>query len=152
MTKAICDIQGKAKGVIEFFQKDEHSPVEIKGNLAGLEPGKHGFHVHEFGDLTQGCTSAGIHYNPDKKTHGGPDDSIRHNGDLGNVTSDASGKCHISKTDKVITLYGPRSIIGRSLVVHAKEDDYGKGGDEESLKTGNAGERVGCGIIGLAKD
>ncbi|CAK9296757.1 unnamed protein product [Gordionus sp. m RMFG-2023] len=136
MTKAICDIQGKAKGVIEFFQKDEHSPVEIKGNLAGLEPGKHGFHVHEFGDLTQGCTSAGIHYNPDKKTHGGPDDSIRHNGDLGNVTSDASGKCHISKTDKV----------------HAKEDDYGKGGDEESLKTGNAGERVGCGIIGLAKD
>ena len=49
-------------------------------------------------------------------------------------------------------MIGDRSIVGRSLVVHSDIDDLGKGGDEESLKTGNAGDRLACGIIVLRGD
>ena len=42
-------------------------------------------------------------------------------------------------------------MVGRAIVIHADEDDLGKGGDDESLKTGNAGDRLGCGVIRLRK-
>ena len=117
-----------------------------------MTPGLHGFHIHQWGNLTNGCTTAGPHFNPSGVTHGGPDDSVRHAGDLGNIIADENGNGIYDKEDKMLKIYGSHnsSIIGRSVVVHAGEDDLGKGGNEESLKTGNAGARVACGVIGLS--
>lgn len=53
--------------------------------------------------------------------------------------------------DTHLTLIGPHSIIGRSVVIHAGTDDLGKGDTEESLKTGNAGARSACGVVGLTQ-
>lgn len=115
-----------------------------------MAPGKHGFHIHEFGDNTNGCTSAGPHFNPNKKEHGAPDADIRHVGDLGNVEADANGVAKINITDSLISLNGANSILGRTVVVHADVDDLGLGGHELSKTTGNAGARLGCGVIGFA--
>src|SRR5438067_11201992 len=81
--KAICVLKptmnNKVSGVITFTQKD--GAVEITGEITGLTPGPHGFHVHEFGDLNSpdGMATGG-HFNPDKAMHGGPHDSDRHVG------------------------------------------------------------------------
>jgi Cu-Zn family superoxide dismutase len=71
----------------------------------------------QLGDNSNGCTSAGGHFNPHGQNHGGPTASVRHVGDLGNVSTDASGTATISISDKEISLIGPYSIVGRSVVV-----------------------------------
>jgi superoxide dismutase, Cu-Zn family len=93
--------------------------------------------------------NAGPHFNPHNKTHGSPDGEVRHVGDLGNISTNDSGVAKGTIVDKYINLIGPESVIGRMVVVHAGEDDLGKGGNEESLKTGNAGGRAACGVIGV---
>ncbi|KAH8862898.1 Superoxide dismutase [Cu-Zn] isoform 1 [Schistosoma japonicum] len=152
--KAVCVMSGSAgvKGVVNFTQDTTDGPVHIHGEFSGLKPGKHGFHVHEFGDTTNGCTSAGAHFNPTNQEHGAPNDSIRHVGDLGNVVATDDGKGVYDATDKLISLSGPHSIIGRTMVIHENEDDLGRGGHDLSKVTGNAGGRVACGVIGLAAD
>ena len=83
-------------------------------------------------------------------THGGPDSETRHVGDLGNVQADSQGNGRYEHSDAQIHLFGPYSVVGRSCVLHGNTDDLGLGGDAESLKTGNAGARIACGVIGLA--
>lgn len=123
----------------------------MKGEITGLGKGQHGFHVHEFGDNTNGCISAGAHFNPLNHEHGAPSDSNRHVGDLGNVVAGDNGVAKINISDKLISLEGEYSIIGRTVVVHADPDDLGKGGHELSKTTGNAGARLACGVIGITK-
>ena len=94
--------------------------------------------------------TAGPHWNPEGKTHGGPGKEVRHHGDLGNIEAGEDNKGSYSNTDECLMLYGPHSIIGRSMVCHSGVDDLGEGGNDESLKTGNAGGRVSCGVIGLS--
>ena len=89
--------------------------------------------------------------NPHNKTHGAPSDSERHVGDLGNFKTDAQGNAQGTVSDKFIKLIGPESVLGRTVVVHAGTDDLGKGENEESKKTGNAGARPACGVIGISQ-
>ncbi|KYN40072.1 Superoxide dismutase [Cu-Zn] [Trachymyrmex septentrionalis] len=81
--------------------------------------------------------------------HGAPSDPLRHVGDLGNIEVGEDGVARIDGMDHYLSLVGVRGAIGRALVIHAKPDDLGRGGTEESLKTGSSGERVACGVIGF---
>jgi len=155
MVKAVCVLAAGASnsvsGTITFSQEKAGDPCVITGDVKGLAPGKHGFHIHTFGDYTNGCMSAGGHFNPYNKNHGAPEDEDRHAGDLGNIVAGEDQVAKVEIKDNQAILIGEHSIIGRALVVHEKEDDLGKGGNEESLKTGNAGPRLACGVIGICK-
>ncbi|KAJ5146349.1 copper/zinc binding superoxide dismutase [Penicillium bovifimosum] len=153
MVKAVAVLRGDAKvaGTVTFEQADENAPTTISWNITGNDANaERGFHVHQFGDNTNGCTSAGPHFNPFGKTHGAPTDSERHVGDLGNFKTDSEGNATGSKQDNLVKLIGAESVLGRTLVVHAGTDDLGRGNTEESKKTGNAGARPACGVIGIA--
>ena len=147
-TVAQCELQhsDSVKGSILLIQAPG-TPTLIKGTITGLQPGEHGFHIHEFGDMSDGCKSMGAHYNPDGVDHGHLGDG--HVGDLGNITADENGQAKFTIRADRVELIGERSVIGRGIVVHSDEDDLGKGGDEESKKTGNAGDRLACGVITL---
>jgi len=153
MVKAVCVLKGgsEVSGTV-YFEQEGSGPVTVSGEITGLTDGLHGFHVHEFGDNTNGCTSAGPHFNPDKCSHGAPENEkgARHAGDLGNVTAEG-GSAKLNILDAMISLSGENSIIGRTVVVHADQDDLGLGGHELSKSTGNAGARAACGVIGIAK-
>jgi Cu-Zn family superoxide dismutase len=146
--KAICILyptQGSnVSGTITFIQTE--NGVRVVADIQGLSKGKHGFHIHEFGDCSSADgMSAGGHFNPDGKSHGAPMDMSRHMGDMGNLEADESGKAHLEYVDSTIQLNGANSILGRSVIVHKNEDDL------KTQPTGNAGPRVACGVIGTAK-
>ncbi|XP_046434739.1 superoxide dismutase [Cu-Zn] isoform X1 [Neodiprion fabricii] len=115
--KGVCVLNGEVKGTLFFEQAGDSSPVKVTGEVTGLKPGLHGFHIHEFGDNTNGCTSAGPHFNPLSKEHGAPTAEIRHVGDLGNIEAGKDGVAKVNITDKLIQLQGPHNIIGRTVVV-----------------------------------
>ena len=152
--KAICVLHANpynVTGTVKFSQRKNSKKVKVDYNIKNLKDGKHGFHVHIYGDLTDECNSACAHFNPYNKNHGGRNSKERHVGDLGNITS----KNKISKGsfyDSLISLVPGHkcNIVGRSIIVHKDEDDLGKGNNEESLKTGNAGKRLACGVIGIS--
>ncbi|KAJ7069745.1 superoxide dismutase [Mycena amicta] len=152
VTKAVAVLKGDSvTGTITFEQTA--NSVKISGQLRNLDPlALRGLHIHQYGDLTGGCVSAGGHYNPLSKNHGPRGEKTRHVGDLGNIKSDEAGVATFSFEDSLVSLNGPLSVLGRAVVIHAGTDDLGRGGDPESLKTGNAGARAACGVIGLAND
>ncbi|XP_013379762.1 uncharacterized protein LOC106151196 [Lingula anatina] len=130
--------------------------LEVRVNISGLPTEgnslKHGLHVHTYGDLSDGCASTGGHFNPANVRHGSPTDlpNKRHVGDWGNVERDSDGNVVTAFLDSVASLWGPNTIIGRAIVIHASEDDLGRGGDKGSSLSGNAGPRLACCVIGIS--
>ncbi|HUD97710.1 MAG TPA: superoxide dismutase family protein [Woeseiaceae bacterium] len=132
----------RVNGVIRFTEQGD--TVRIDGKLTGLEPGAHGFHVHEEGDCSaQDAKSAGDHFAPEDNPHGSPRDlpGAHHAGDLGNLVAEADGIAEVVAEDAELQLSGPDSLIGKAVIVHAEQDDF------ESQPSGDAGARVGCGVI-----
>ena len=135
-TKAVAVVHAlgdtKTAGTVTFTQVADG--VKIEADITGLTEGKHGFHVHEFGDCSSlDGKSAGGHFNPDGKPHAGPDSPERHVGDFGNLEAAADGKAHYSRVDNLVAMSGPHSVIGRAIIIHAGEDDL------KSQPSGDAG-------------
>ncbi|KAL9124274.1 MAG: hypothetical protein Q9217_006383 [Psora testacea] len=154
MVKAVAVLRGDSNvsGTVTFEQTSEASPTTISYDIKGCDASaERGMHIHQFGDNTNGCTSAGPHFNPFSKEHGAPSDEIRHVGDLGNFKTDGQGNSKGSMSDNYIKLIGSESVLGRTFVVHSGTDDLGRGGHEQSKLTGNAGARPACGVIGIAQ-
>merc|ERR1712115_251887 len=122
MVKAVAVLRGDSnvKGTVTFEQASEGADTTVSWNISGHDANaERGMHVHAFGDNTNGCTSAGPHFNPHQKTHGAPSDSERHVGDLGNFKTDGQGNATGSVTDKLVKLIGPESVLGRTSVRQA---------------------------------
>jgi Cu-Zn family superoxide dismutase len=130
------------EGEVLFTQRK--GGIYIEAEFKKLPNGLHGFHIHKGGDLRgEGCKMACDHFHVGlPQNHGGPPSKKgeRHTGDLGNVSV---GKYTYILKDLLI-----EDLWGRSVIIHADEDDYGLGGKEDSLTTGHSGKRIACGIIG----
>ncbi len=146
ITKAVAILHAtkgsKAEGRVTFTEAQ--GGIHVKGEISGLTPGEHGFHVHEFGVWSPDGKAAGGHFNPTGAMHGEREASKRHVGDLGNIKANENGNAVIDLVDSHLAFHGAHSIIGRGLVVHEKADDYGQ-------PVGNAGGRVAVGVIGVAQ-
>jgi Cu-Zn family superoxide dismutase len=145
--KAVCVVNptqnSKVTGTITFTKVE--GGVRVNAEVQGLTKGKHGIHIHEFGDCSApDGTSAGGHFNPKTMNHGAPVDQNRHAGDMGNIEADDSGKAKLDYVDHAMSLDGEGSIVGKSVIIHEKEDDL------KTQPTGNAGGRLACGVIEVA--
>lgn len=153
----IANFNETIKGSIKFHQCSTKSEVIVIFDLHNIKPCQtYACHIHEYGDTTDGCKSLGSHLNLTNKNHGTIFFDIKnsHTGDLvNNINSDKDGKVKFYYSDPRLNLFGNvvKSILGCSIVIHDGQDDYGLGGDVESLKTGNAGERMTWSVIGKAK-
>ena len=153
---AIAVFNDKIKGYVKFKEDFTKNNIEIELNITGLTPNHlHGFHIHEAGDLSDNCSSMCAHFNPYKTIHGCPESSMkkRHVGDLGNIKTNNKGESRYIFYDNIIKLRDSKcNIIGRGLIIHEDPDDCGKGGNKESLITGNSGKRIACAVIGYSKE
>lgn len=128
----------KARGMLKLVQQGED--LKITGKVRNLSPGKHGFHIHMFGDLRAADgTSAGGHFDPFGHEHGAPNEKS-HLGDLGNITANEQGVAEVDIVSKNTVL---PFVLGRSFVVHAGQDDL------KSQPSGDSGPRVAVGVIGV---
>merc|ERR1711893_54878 len=116
---AICDFSAEYGGGAIFIRQISHgifpTTTEIFGKVNGLAFGLHGIHIHEFGELGNGCLDAGGHFDPDQTE----DTTGEYVGDLGSLNSVNSGSVAFRKEKSAIKLSGSRSVMNRSIVVHA---------------------------------
>ncbi len=146
--KAIAVINDpKVKGQVEFIERA--GGIVVRAKFGEMPAGEHGFHIHEFGDMSDGCATLGAHWNPTGQSHGGAHSKERHAGDFGNVVKGKTYNYFI----KGAHIYGGSpafSVLGRSVVIHEGQDDLGLGDKPDSKTTGGSGARIGCAIIGRA--
>lgn len=140
-TVAKAKITGKANGEVSFVPTMEG--VVMKVSVRGLPPGStHGYHIHENGVCERpGYKSAGDHFNPGDHSHGGPAASVKHVGDLGNLVSNANGMAE--KEILMRDIKDVNIIKNKAIIIHEKADDL------ISQPSGDAGDRIACGIINL---
>ncbi|XP_069832578.1 extracellular superoxide dismutase [Cu-Zn]-like [Dendropsophus ebraccatus] len=151
---ATCNLQPNPKlaatelqitGKILFKQIYPNGKLEVVFAVHGfpmdVNQTSRAIHIHNYGDLSNGCDSTGGHYNPHSVNH------PQHPGDFGNFRV-RNGKIQQHLENLEATLFGPFSALGRSIVVHKLADDLGKGGNQASLENGNAGTRLACCVIG----
>lgn len=141
---ASAELQSPSGVVGTLVFRTVETGIEIDGELSGLTPGSHGFHIHETGDCTPpDFTSAGAHFNPTGAPHAAPTADAHHLGDLGNIDADADGraKLHVESPQLSLDPRSAASIMGKAVVVHAKTDDL------KSQPGGDAGDRIACGVI-----
>ncbi len=123
--------------------------LQVAVQVSGVSPGQHGLHIHQYGACSDHGNAAGSHYNPDQVPHGFlPSNGLTkaHPGDLGNIEVGANGEGTLSLVLPGVTLsHGPYAVAGRAIVLHEKLDDFGQ-------PTGNAGGRIGCGVIAVNPD
>jgi len=140
----IISTQGdeKVKGTVMFTETAEG--LKVVADVEGLPPGKHAFHIHEFGAIADQGKAAGGHYNPENTKHGFiVKDGFQnaHAGDFGNIEIDKNGKGSLTlMVPKLRLTEGKYPIAGRAVIIHEKEDDFGQ-------PTGNAGGRIAGGTI-----
>ena len=134
----------------ELALSETSDGVHISGAIQGLSPdSEFGFHIHEKGDCSApDASSAGAHFNPDQQPHGNPTSTRHHAGDMLNLKSDAQGIASVDTTVYGVSLdaEGRADILGKSIVVHEKPDDY------TSQPSGKSGNRVACGVIGMPSE
>ena len=125
---------------------DVKNGIQLVASFTRLPPGKHGFHIHVAGDLRgEGCLGACSHWHVGPPANHGPYSTStgdRHTGDLGNIELSGQPYRYFLKGVRA------RDLWGRSLIVHADEDDLGLGGHNDSKTTGHSGARIACAIIG----
>lgn len=143
---AIANLDAKSgsdvKGVVTFQRDAAANGMRINYEIAGLTPGKHGFHIHENGDCSaQDGSSAGGHFNPDDEEHGAPNNPEHHAGDAGNIVANERGVASKEITAEGLSFSGADAILDTAVVVHAAPDDL------QSQPSGNAGKRVACGVV-----
>jgi len=144
---AVCTLSplgaSTVSGRVTFTQED--GDILVEAEISGLTPGKHGIHVHEHGNCEgNDGVAAGEHFNPTQQPHGKAASGDSHAGDLGNITADASGHARLSLKDPWLKMSGDAGILGRSIVVHAMEDDL------NTQPSGNSGACIACGRINAA--
>jgi superoxide dismutase, Cu-Zn family len=118
--------------------------LKMQGQFVNIPPGMHGFHIHEGSSCADEGKAAGGHFNPRKVAHGHlPSMGFEkaHAGDFGNLQASVTGASAWSLELPGLTLTsGEYAVANRTFILHAKPDDLGQ-------PTGNAGDRIACGII-----
>ncbi len=144
---AAADIKGTAEGSTisgKAAFSDTGQGLEIKIDIIGAPAGTHGIHVHEKGSCDDKGNGAGGHYNPEGVKHGlimKDGMTGAHMGDLGNIEVGADGTGSVSAVVPDLTISGGKhNVVDRAVILHEKKDDFGQ-------PTGNAGSRIGCGVI-----
>jgi len=133
---------GLPAGTAQLFR--DGSGLRMVVAATGMTPGAHGFHLHTTGRCeAPGFTSAGGHLNPDGRKHGAQAPGGAHLGDLPNlqIGSTGSGSATAAIAGGEAALAAIFDADGTAVVIHANADDY------VTDPTGNAGDRVACGVL-----